>query len=85
MQNYNILLAYSPTDECYVTAVPALPGCMSDGHTIKKALDNTDRIIQEWLDNAKEHNEPIPEPDGKELTLVPTLDQLFDKLKEKHT
>ncbi|MBD5584442.1 MAG: type II toxin-antitoxin system HicB family antitoxin [Clostridia bacterium] len=85
MQDYNILMAYDPKEKYYVTAVPALPGCMSDGHTAKEALENTDVIIQEWLDDAKENDEPIPEPDGRTVTLVASLDRLFELIKKEGT
>ena len=85
MNEYAVLMAYSPKDGAYVTAVPALPGCMSDGKTVREALDNTDGIVEEWLADARESGGPVPEPDGRTLTLVATLDELFERMERTET
>lgn len=67
---YNTIFYYSDVDKSYVTSVPRLPGCMSDGKTIEEAITNTDRIIEEWIQDAQEDGEVIPEPDSDELILT---------------
>lgn len=62
MYKYPILLYWSDDDNCYVTSVPDLPGCMSDGKTPEEAIRNTQTIIKEWIDAAMEDGEEIPEP-----------------------
>lgn len=62
MYKYPILLYWSDDDDCYVTSVPDLPGCMSDGKTPEEAIRNTQVIIKEWIDAAMEDGEEIPEP-----------------------
>lgn len=59
---YPIYMFWSEEDNCYVTSVPDLPGCMSDGKTPEEAIKNTQVIIQEWIETALEDGEKIPEP-----------------------
>jgi len=62
---YEIILYWSPDDEAFLAEVPELPGCMADGETYQHALQNAERIIQEWLETAQELGRPIPEPRGR--------------------
>lgn len=65
MIRYEIIIYWSDEDQAYVAEVPELPGCMADGATYQEALTNTEIIIQEWLDTAREMGRPIPEPKGR--------------------
>ncbi len=65
MYNYEIILYWSNVDEAFIAEVPELPGCMADGKTRKEAIENAERIIEEWLETAKEDGRPIPTPKGK--------------------
>ena len=65
MFKYEIIIFWSEPDNAYVTEVPELPGCMADGATTKEALENTERVIAEWIDTAKEMGRPVPEPKGR--------------------
>jgi predicted RNase H-like HicB family nuclease len=58
---------WSEEDSAYIAEVPELPGCMADGPTYQEALSNAERIIQEWIDTAKELGRPIPQPKGRLL------------------
>lgn len=80
MLEYNILLTWSDPDNCYITAVPALPGCMSNGSTIKQAIQNTNTIINEWIEICKESNIQVPKSDGHELIIVSTPKKLFNSI-----
>lgn len=62
MNDYKIAFYYSPDDEAYITCVPELPGCMSDGKTIEDAIGNTHEIINEWIETAEEFGDPVPKP-----------------------
>lgn len=62
---YEIIIFWSKEDDAYIAEVPELPGCMADGKTHHEALENVDRIIEEWIDTAKELGRPIPEPKGR--------------------
>ena len=65
MSKYEIIIYWSDDDDVYVAEVPELPGCMADGSTYQEALANTEVIIQEWLETAKEIGRAIPEPKGR--------------------
>lgn len=62
MYKYQIIMYWSEPDNCYVTEVPELPGCMSDGSTPMEAICNTQEVIGIWLETAKEDGWNIPEP-----------------------
>ena len=64
---YEIIIYWSEEDDAYLAEVPELPGCMADGPTYQAALANAERIIQEWIETAKELGRPIPEPKGRLL------------------
>ena len=65
MNRYEIIIYWSEEDNCYVTEVPELAGCMSDGKTYNEALQNTEIVIQEWIDTAMELGRQIPVPKGR--------------------
>ena len=62
---YEIIIFWSEDDHAFLAEVPELPGCMADGQTYKEALENTEVIIQEWIETAKELGRPIPSPRGR--------------------
>ena len=64
---YEIIIYWSDKDNAYLVEVPELPGCMADGKTYREALSNAEKIIQEWIDTAKELGRPIPSPKGRLL------------------
>ena len=65
MTRYEIVIYWSAEDKSFIAEVPELPGCMADGSTYKKALDNVRVVIKEWIETAKELGRPIPQPRGK--------------------
>nr|VFK20186.1 MAG: Predicted nuclease of the RNAse H fold, HicB family [Candidatus Kentron sp. LPFa] len=62
---YEIIIFWSEEDRAFVAEVPELPGCMADGETYQEALFNAERIIQEWIETARELGRMIPEPQGR--------------------
>jgi predicted RNase H-like HicB family nuclease len=62
---YAIMIYWSADDEAFIAEVLELPGCAADGPTYQEALANVERIIQEWIDTAKELGRAIPEPKGR--------------------
>jgi len=62
---YEILIFWSNADNCYIAEVPELAGCMSDGNSYAEALNNVQRVIDEWIETAKSLGRHIPEPKGK--------------------
>ena len=65
MYKYEVIVWWSKKDQAYITEVPELLGCMSDGETYEEALKNIQIIISEWIETAKELGREIPEHKGK--------------------
>ena len=65
MTRYEMIIYWSEEDHAFIAEVPELPGCMADGTTYKKALDNVQVIIREWIETAAKLGRPIPQPRGK--------------------
>lgn len=42
--------------------VPELPGCMSDGETLKEAIENVEGAIESWKEAAEELGRDVPAP-----------------------
>ncbi len=62
---YEVIIYWSDEDKAYIAEVPELAGCMSDGNTYEKALQNVQVIIGEWIETAKLLGRNIPIPRGK--------------------
>ncbi|GAG73584.1 unnamed protein product, partial [marine sediment metagenome] len=54
MFKYEIIIYWSSEDQAYIAEVPELPGCMADGSSYKEVLENITRVIEEWIETAKE-------------------------------
>ncbi len=65
MYKYEIIIYWSNDDDCYIAEVPELAGCMADGETLVKAIENAQIVISEWIDTAISLNRDIPIPRGK--------------------
>jgi predicted RNase H-like HicB family nuclease len=65
MVKYEVIIYWSQEDQAFIAEVPELPGCMADGETYEKALENAEVVIQEWIETAKELGRSIPEPRGR--------------------
>ena len=61
---YTVLIEPLPEKEGggFVTTVPDLPGCMSDGDTWRAAADNAADAIDSWKEEAREQGRPVPQP-----------------------
>ena len=62
---YEIIIYWSNEDKCFISEIPELAGCMSDGKTYKQALLNTEKAIEAWIETAKEFDRVIQEPKGR--------------------
>jgi len=62
---YEIIMFWSDEDKAFVAEVPELPGCMADGKTHQEALANAERVIDEWIETAKELGRTVPQPRGR--------------------
>ncbi|HEX9594203.1 MAG TPA: type II toxin-antitoxin system HicB family antitoxin [bacterium] len=67
MDRYEIILYWSRDDDAFIAEVPELPGCMAHGDSHEEALANAKEAMALWLDTAKEHGDPIPQPKGRRL------------------
>jgi len=65
MSKYEMVSYWSEADAAFIVEVPELPGCMADGLSYQEAVANAERIIEEWIDTAKEDGRIIPEPKGR--------------------
>jgi len=64
---YEVIIYWSEEDNSYIAEVPELPGCMSDGINYQDCLNNLEKIIDEWIETAKETGRDIPKPKGRKL------------------
>lgn len=62
MAKYSMIVSWSDDDNCYLVSVPDLPGCMADGETPQKAVENAQVIIAEWIETAQMLGREIPKP-----------------------
>jgi len=53
----------------FTVAVPALPGCISEGETREEALNNIKEAIELYIEVLKEDGKPIPQDVGEEVLL----------------
>ena len=62
---YEIIIYWSEEDQAFIAEAPELAGCMADGKTYQEALVNVERIIQEWIETARELGRVVPKPRGR--------------------
>jgi predicted RNase H-like HicB family nuclease len=62
---YELIIYWSKEDNSFIAEVPELAGCMADGKTYSEVVKNTNKVIKNWIETAKELNREIPIPKGK--------------------
>jgi predicted RNase H-like HicB family nuclease len=65
MYKYELIIYWSEEDGSYIAEVPELPGCLADGHSYQEVLNNSEKVIEEWIETAKLQGRDIPEPKGR--------------------
>lgn len=65
MSKYELIIYWSEEDHAFIVQIPELPGCMADGATYVEAVTNAQKVIEEWIETAKELGRPIPAPRGR--------------------
>jgi predicted RNase H-like HicB family nuclease len=60
--NYTITIFWSQEDQVFIAVADELPGCSAFGDTREEALREVKIAMRLWLDVAREHGDPIPEP-----------------------
>ncbi len=67
MIRYELIIYWSKDDGAFLAEVPELLGCTADGRSYREALENVERVIEEWIETARELGRAIPEPRGRLL------------------
>jgi predicted RNase H-like HicB family nuclease len=62
MSDYHINLFWSDEDGQWIADVPDLKGCSASGDTPEEAAREIQIAKDLWLESAREHGHPIPEP-----------------------
>ena len=65
MYKYEMIIYWNDEDNAYIVEVPELPGCVADGRTYEEAIKNAQKVIEEWIETAKELGREIPAPKGR--------------------
>jgi predicted RNase H-like HicB family nuclease len=60
--HYHINLFWSVEDACWIADVPDLRPCSAHGETRSEAIANINDAIAGWLETARDHGMPIPDP-----------------------
>jgi antitoxin HicB len=68
--HFKILLRPEP-EGGFTAIVPALPGCVTYGHTLGESKKMAKDAICGYIENLRKHKEPIPTDDE---TLIASLD-----------
>ncbi|GAC1402948.1 MAG: hypothetical protein NVSMB56_17940 [Pyrinomonadaceae bacterium] len=66
---YRVLIEQDE-DGMFVSEVPTLPGCITQGETREKALENIKEAIAVYIESLEAHGEPIPPQITEELVEV---------------
>ena len=69
VMKYTVLIARG-NESGYVAAVPALPGCVSQGRTKRDAIKNVKEAIEVYLEALLEDGLAVPVEAGKTLVEV---------------
>ena len=61
-QLYHINVFWSAEDESWIADIPDLRFCSAHGETPDEALREVQVAMTAWLDSARAHGDPVPEP-----------------------
>ncbi len=62
MDRYTITIFWSEEDQAYIATVDELEGCSAWGETREEALKEVKVAMDLWLQTARDHGDPIPQP-----------------------
>jgi antitoxin HicB len=57
-------------DGVFVASCPALPGCISQGHTRAEASSNIREAIEGYIKSLRKHGDPVPPSIQEEIIEV---------------
>lgn len=61
MRQYTIILDPDPEEGMYTVTVPALPGCITQGHTVAECIERAQEAIAVFIESLQAAGEPVPE------------------------
>ena len=79
---YRMEVVEDTSEGGFVVSYPDLPGCITCGETVEKAVENAVDAKKAWLEAALEDEVDIPEPDNLEFRGV-CIDCCLNILNEK--
>ena len=59
-RQYSIVLEPETEDGGYSVAVPALPGCRTQGKSVEECIERARKAIAVWIADAEANGEPVP-------------------------
>lgn len=59
---YHLNVFWSADDGCWIADVPDLSYCSAHGDSLQEAVNEIGIAIELWLESARAHGDPIPEP-----------------------
>lgn len=62
MNEYTIIVHWSPEDALWIAEAPDLKPCAAHGRTPEEAVAELRVAMELWLETAREQGLPIPEP-----------------------
>jgi predicted RNase H-like HicB family nuclease len=62
VSDYHINVFWSEEDHNWLVDIPDLRHCSAFGDTPQEALEEVLQAKQAWLESARAHGDPIPEP-----------------------
>jgi predicted RNase H-like HicB family nuclease len=69
IMRYTVVLEQEE-DGGFVVAVPALPGCFSQGDSRDEALANIREAIELYIEDCRDAGDPVPTDAGKEFVEI---------------
>lgn len=69
--HYPVVVFWSPQDEEYIADIPDLAYCSASGETPEEAVREVLIARRLWLESAREHGTPLPDP--RESRYLPEL------------
>ena len=63
--SYRIEVYWSTEDGAWIADVPDLPYCSAHGPTPHEAVAEVEVAMEAWLDAARSHGRPVPEPSSR--------------------
>jgi len=65
-----VILIPDLEDGGYTVEVPSLPGCISEGDTVEKALENIRDAIRGYIELLEEDGLPVPSEHERNMPII---------------